>query len=42
MINIPINDGSNNEDVAFQKVTDYNIRDKDNNILIFAFASQAV
>jgi hypothetical protein len=31
-----------NEDVAFQKVTDYNIRDKENHILIFSFASQAV
>ena len=31
-----------NEDVAFQKVTDYNIRDKENHILFFSFASQAV
>jgi len=42
VINIPINDGSDNEDVAFQKVTDYNIKDKENNILIVSLPSQAV
>ena len=42
VINIPINDSSDNEDVAFQKVTDYNIKDKENNILIVSLPSQAI
>ena len=42
VINIPINDGSDNEEAAFQRVTDYNIKDKENNILIVSLPPQAI
>ena len=42
VINIPINDGSDNEEAAFQKDNDYNIKDKQNNILIVSLPSEAI
>ena len=42
VINIPINDNSDNEEAAFQKIADYNLKDKENNILIVSLPSQAI